>query len=45
MTQMNVFTKQNRLTDTANELLVTKGEKQGEGQIRSLGFTYPHSYL
>ena len=43
MTQMNLFTKQNRLTDTANELL--EGEKEGERQIRSLGFTYPHYYL
>jgi len=29
--QMNLFTKQKRLTDLENKLMVTKEERQGEG--------------
>ena len=31
---MNLFTKQNRLTDLENKLMVARGEKQGEGIAR-----------
>ena len=31
MTQMNLFMKQNRLTDIENKLMVTKGERGWEG--------------
>ena len=34
--------KTNRLPDIENELLVTKGERVGEGLIRSMGLTDTH---
>ena len=30
MIQMNLFTKQNRLTDIENQIMVTKGKRQAE---------------
>ena len=39
---MNLFTKQNRLTDIENKIMVTKGESGGKGQIRSLGLADTH---
>ena len=29
--QMNLFTNRNRVTDVENKLMVTKGEREGEG--------------
>ena len=42
---MNLLTKQNRPTDIENKLMVTKGENEGEGEIRRLGLTYTHCYI
>ena len=36
--------KRNRVTDTENKFMVTKGEGQGEGQIRSMGLTDTNYY-
>ena len=44
MIQMNLFTKQ-RLIDTENKLLVTKGKVEMGGLIRSLGLKYTHYYI
>ena len=35
----------NRVTDVENKLMVTKGERGGEGQLGRLGLTYTHYYL
>lgn len=37
MIQMALFTKRNRLIDMGNKLKVTKGEREEEGYIRSMG--------
>ena len=37
MVQMNLFTKQKRLTDFENKFMVTKGEGYGEREIGGLG--------
>ena len=31
MTQINLFTKKNRVTDVKNKLMVTRGGKGGDG--------------
>ena len=35
----------NRLTDIENKLVVTKGERKGEGQIRGMGLTDTNYYI
>ena len=40
---MNIQNR-NRLSDTANKLMVTKGERGGEGQIRNSGSTDTKRY-
>ena len=48
MTQTNLFTNSNRLTDTENKLVVDKAEgeeKWGEGENRSLGFADANYYI
>ena len=48
MTQTNLFTNSNRLTDTENKVEVDKAEgeeKWGEGEIRSLGFADANYYI
>ena len=37
--------KKKRITDIGNKLLVTKGEREGEGQIRSMGLTDTNYYI
>ena len=44
MTQKNLSTTQNRLTDIENRLVVTKGEGIGEGWTESLGLVAANSY-
>ena len=41
---MNSFTKQNRITDTENDLMVSKGECS-EGYIRSMDLMYKDPYV
>ena len=45
MIQMNLFIKQNRLTDMENKLMVTKEEVVGEAQISSLGLIDTQYYI
>ena len=33
MVQINLFTKQNRVTGVENKLMVTKGEKEGRDKL------------
>ena len=36
---MNIYTNRNRLIDTENKIMVTKGKGRGERQIRSMELT------
>ena len=45
MAQMNLSTKQNRLTDIENRLVVTKGEGVAEGWTESLGLVVADYYI
>ena len=45
MTQVNLSTKQNRLTDIDNRLVVVKGEGMGEGWIGSLRLADANYYI
>ena len=40
-----ILQNRNRLTDIENKLMVTKGGRSGEGEIRSLGLIYTHYIL
>ena len=44
--QMNVYAKRNRLTDTENSVVVTKGgEGRAEGQDGGMGLTDTNYYV
>ena len=45
MIQINYLQNRNRLTDIENKLMITKGERGREGQIRSLGLADTYYYI
>ena len=42
---MNLFTKQKRVTDIENKLMVTKGEMWWRGINQEFVITYTHYYI
>ena len=45
MAQVNLSTKENRLTDIENRLVVAKGEGEGVGCMGSLGLADANDYI